>query len=253
MTYTPLKTAIATAALLLAQAGAAETPIGTTVDSRVIIALKANDAGIAEMMPEGWRLLTLPSGPLARTNLLIGLIDRHATLDPEGKPVAAPSGKAAALLAYGVNPEAGGARVFVLRVYETEPVANTYGTGVPAAISRNATLTDPEEGPTTSHELWSVAPEDGGTFTVDLRREVGRYGWSNAYALPYSPTDPDFHRIYRYDDLAELAMSAALDRPLNGSLTVTSDVPSLASVLDGSEQVTGVLVIPVRVRDISLP
>ena len=48
-------------------------------------------------------------------------------------------------------------------------------------------------------------------------------------------------------------MSAALGRELNGDMLFRSSIPEFAAVFDGSESLTGVLVIPVYVRDVALP
>lgn len=69
----------------------AETKVATTVESRIVLAFKADDSAVQEMMPEGWRLLTLPKGPLAGTNLIVSLIDRQLVLDAEGKPASPPT------------------------------------------------------------------------------------------------------------------------------------------------------------------
>ena len=71
--------------------------------------------------------------------------------------------------------------------------------------------------------------------------------------MPYSAVNPEFHRIYRYDQLADLSMSVALGRELNGDIAVKSSIPELSGMFDGSESLTGVLAIPVYVREVSLP
>ena len=55
----------------------AEIAVGSNIDSRVVLAYKVNDAAAQALLPEGWKLLTLPKGPLAGANLLVAFIDRH--------------------------------------------------------------------------------------------------------------------------------------------------------------------------------
>ncbi len=243
----------ATAVFALAAPLAAETPVGSNIDSRVVLAFKVNDPAAQAWLPGEWKLLTLPNGPFAGANLLVSFIDRHLSLDPDGKPLAPYASRAVALLAYGVQPGADGARMFVTRVYETPPVASSYDNGLPAAIARSFSLDGPADMPRTHAESWAVLPEAGGEIHLDLRYQAGAPGWSSAMATPYSGVNPAFHRIYRYDQLADLAMSKAAGRALNGEIGFAATVPELAPMFDGTEDLVGVLVLPVYVREVSLP
>ena len=242
-----------TLALLVVVPAAAETKVGSNIDSRVVLAFKVNDDPVQAKLPGGWGLLTLPNGPLAGSNLLVAFIDRHLALDPDGKPLTPHNSRSVALLAYGVKPGVEGAHMFVLRVYETSPIANSYDNGVEASIGRDMTLTGPVDGARTHQESWIVEPESGGALRLNLSYQSGRPGWSSSEAMPYSSVNPDFHRIYRYDQLADLSMSVALGRELNGDIAVESSIPELAMMFDGSENLMGVMTIPVYVREVSLP
>lgn len=231
----------------------AETAVGSNIDSRVVLAYKVNDAAAQAMLPEGWKLLTLPNGPFAGANLLIAFIDRHLDLDPEGKPLDPFAGRSVAILNYGTKPDVSGVRFFVTRVYETPPVANSYGNGVAAGISRNSSVTGRAEGVRQQEELWSVRPDSGGEISLALSYQSGRATWSKSEVMPYSNVTPDFHRIYRYQQLADLAMSAPMGKALNGDISFTSSVPELSGMFDGNEALVGVLAIPVYVREVFLP
>ena len=231
----------------------AETAVGSNIDSRVVLAYKVNDAAAQALLPEGWKLLTLPKGPLAGTNLLVAFIDRHLELDPDGQPVDPSTSRSVAILNYGTNPDVPGVRFFVSRVYETPPVANSYGNGVAAGISRNTVSMGPAEGTRQQQEMWSVRPDSGGEISLALSYDSGRATWSKSEAMPYSNVTPDFHRIYRYQQLADLTMSAPMGKALNGEISFTSSIPELSGVFDGNEVLVGVLAIPVYVREVFLP
>ncbi|SDZ32482.1 hypothetical protein SAMN05444004_110105 [Jannaschia faecimaris] len=232
---------------------AAETNVGSNIDSRVVLAFKANDDAIEAMLPDGWRVITLPKGPLAGSNLLVAFIDRHLALDPENQPLEPYETRSVAILAHGVKPGEDGAHMFVLRVYETPPVASSYGNGVAASIGRVKTSVAPIGSARTHRETWRVDPETGGELSLILSYRSGRPSWSSAEARPYSAVDPDFHRIYRYDQLADLVMSVALERQLDGNIFVRSSIPELADIFDGNETLMAVLSIPFYVREVSLP
>lgn len=240
-------------AVFLSVPATAETAVGSNVDSRVVLAYKVDEAAAQALLPEGWRLLTLPKGPFAGANLLMAFIDRHLELDAGGKPLDPFAGRSVAVLNYGTNPDVPGVRFFVTRVYETPPVANSYGNGVAARISRNAASTGPAEGARTQQELWSVRPEAGGEISFSLSYRSGRATWSASEATPYSAVTPDFHRIYRYRQLTDLAMSAPMGKALDGEISLASSVPELSGLFDGTEALVGVLAIPVYVREVFLP
>lgn len=236
--------------LVLASPVSAETPVGSNVESRVVLAFKVDDAAANDLLPEGWTALTLPKGPFAGANLIVLFADRHLGLDPEGKPIDPYSSRYAALVAYGVSPDVAGPRMFVARTYETPPVLGIYGNAVAAKISRAAAMSGEGAGRRHVDEAWIVEAGNGDRIGFDLSYHRGRPGWSSGEARPYSGASPDFHRIYRYDQLADLAMSAGAGRPLDGEIEFEASVPPL---LDGSQKPLAVTVIPVYVREVWLP
>ena len=233
---------------------AAETKVGSTVESRVLLGFKVNEAAIANMLPEGWVSITLPTGPVGGSNLIVALIDRHVILGADGKPGDPSSGPTVAFLSYAKKEGVEGVRGFVTRVYEEPPVVNPYGNSVAADIDRIAGYADAGGGDRVQSELWTVQPEGGGELILNLDYKVGGLMWSTGgESRPYSSVDPDFFRIYRYDQLAGLAMNAAMGRALNGTVSFTATNPDLATLFDGSEELVSIVSIPTYVRNISLP
>ncbi len=231
----------------------AETQIGSSVESRVTLAFKVDDAAAQAWLPEGWRLVSIPRGPLAGANLVVSLIDWHLARDAEGKPENPHARRAVATVAYGVKEGVEGARTFVTRIYETQPVINPYSNSVPARITHNSSLEGPTDGSRTNKEVWIVEPEGGGEIRLELSHQIGIPSWSASETTPYSSTKPDFHRIYRYQQLVDLAMSKALRKELNGLVEFQSTAPELADMFDGTESLVGIITIPVYVRDTFLP
>ena len=62
--------------------------------------------------------------------------------------------------------------------------------------------------------------------------------------MPYSAADPGFFQIYRYDQLAELAMNPGLGRPLDGTVSYSAEIPALSGLFDGTEELVSVVSIP---------
>lgn len=239
--------------LMMAVPTQAETPVGSNIDSRLVLAFAADGDAVQAMMPDGWTSVSIPRGAMAGANMIVLLIDRHLAMDAEGNPLDPPHTRSSALVAPGTHPDVEGARLFVLRQYEMGSEGGAYGTTIPAAISRTATLEGPADGPRMHRESWVFAPATGGAIEVSLSYTVGTPGWGPGTLRPYSPIDTDFNRIYRYDQLADVAMSAELGRDLDGELSFKTTIDDLAGVFDGSEQVRAVISVPVYAREVSLP
>lgn len=233
---------------------AAETVVGSTVESRVLLGFKVNDAAIDDLLPDGWASVTLPKGPVAGSNMIIALIDRHVILDANGKPEKPSSGPTVAFLAYARKDGVDGVRGFVTRVYEEPPLVNPYGNSVAADIKRVAGYTDAGGGERKQSETWLVQTDGGGELAFDLDYSVGGFIWSTGgESRPYSAVRPDFFRIYRYDQLAGLAMNTAMDRNLDGTVDFSVSGPEMGRVFDGGEELVAIVSIPAYIRAISLP
>jgi hypothetical protein len=249
-------TGVAVVAFWAAFAGLAiaETKIGSTVESRILLGFKVDDVAAGNLLPSGWTPVTLPKGPVSGSNLIVALIDRHVILDADGKPGDPSSGPTAAFFVYARKDGVEGIRGFVTRVYEEPPVVDPYGNSVIADISRVAGFSDAGGGERTQTETWVIAPEGGGEIRLELDYEVGGLGWSTGgESRPYSSKNPDFFRIYRYDQLAGLAMSTALGRALNGTVSFVARDPGLDDLVIGTEELVSIVSIPTYIREISLP
>ncbi|MGC9369896.1 MAG: hypothetical protein ACP5DX_10195 [Paracoccaceae bacterium] len=254
MNRLPAALVLLAAVFLCAVPARAETPVGSTVESRLLVGFKVDDAAALAWMPEGWKAITLPKGPLAGANVMLVLMDRQLILDPDGKPQTPSSGRAAALLSYGVAEGQPGPRMFITRVFEPAPMVDPYSNSAPAQITRASQSAVGADGATTRSESWVVTPEAGGKIAVDLSFTSGAGNLvRGAEALPHSAAKPEFHRIYRYDQMVELVMSAALGKPVAGDKEVSADLPDMAGMFDGSQQVAAILFIPVYIRDTFLP
>lgn len=234
-------------------AASAETLVGTDIESRIIVGLTADTTAVQDMLPEGWTAVAFPSGPLKGANLLVSFVDGHVRLDAEGKPLAPASRRAVTLVSLAKATEGEAFRLFVTGIYTTDPENDPYGLNTGAEISRASALGGPADGGRDSSEAWSVAPATGGALALDLTFTTGRRGWSQSEALSFSAANPDFHHIYRYDNIVDVVASSAMGKPLDGSASLTSSIPELAGVFNGEEQIAAVLDVPVRVRKSYVP
>ncbi len=229
-----------------------ETKLGSSVESRVTLAFKVNDEAAQALLPDGWKLLTLPKGPFAGANLLTAFIDKHLSTNADGKPVNPHASRTVAIVNYAVKEGVKGARLFVTYTYETPPLVNPYGNSIAASITRKASLDSGDE-KRRYGETWRLAPESGGELTLELSYQSAKPNWISSKAKPYSNKNPEFYRIYDYQQLAELLKSTAMQKELSGDITFKTDIGQLRNLFDGTESLVGILAAPVYRRDIILP
>ncbi len=231
----------------------AETYLGSNVDNRAVIGFKVDEKAAQEWLPADWTLAPFPGGPFAGANLLAVFVDSHLVLGPDGKPATPSSYRGLALASLAGRDGSDEKRLFVTRVYVTDTSIDPYKNSVSASIGHSTTYDGAPGAAPTYEELWTVKPEAGGELAFSSTYEGESPSWSTNEAFVYSAVDPDFHRIYRYDQLADLVMSAPLDKKAAGELAFSTSIPEIAPMFDGSEEMIGVVAVPVYVRKLSLP
>lgn len=230
---------------------AAETFVGSNVDSRVIVGVTADSAAVEGLLPEGWTSVAFPDGPMKGANLLVVFIDGILEMDAEGQPLDPASRRAAGLVGLGKKDDA--VRLFVMRFMTTAPDREAYGVGVPAEIERTVSLSGPSDGARRSMDQWRVMPQSGGEIALTLDYTTGKRGWSSSELFPHSAANPDFSRIYRYRQLSDLVLSTGLGKPASGEVTLEVAGTEWDAILDGSQETVAVVDVPVYVREIFLP
>lgn len=252
--YRPLlPVLVAAVAVLLAAPPRAETLDSSNVDSRVLIGFKAAPDAVQALMPAGWTSVPFPGGPLAGTNFLVVLIDRAIALEPDGKPSSPANMRAVALAGLGKQADGAEVRLYLFRIYTTDPDRNPYGVAAAAAIGHDTATGGPANEGRDRSESWTIAPTDGGEMSVALTFASGRRGWVTDESRPHSAANPDFYRIYRYDQLVDLVTSVPAGKPLAGDFAFSSSIPELAAVFDGTQETVAIMDVPVYVRKVWLP
>ena len=231
----------------------AETLIDTTHDSRVIVAFKVAEKAVQAWLPDGWSVAPFGKGPLAGSNLLVVFHDRHLILDPEGKPSAIPHYRDVALATLASQATSGEIRMYATRVYDTDSSLNHYKNSVSAKISRRSTLSAEGNAAASGSEEWTVKTSDGGTLSFRMKYIGKTPSYAEQESFIYSNVDPDFYRIYRQKNLSELVKSvpARVDWATEHAFSTT--IPELASMFDGSEELIGIINVPVYWRQTYLP
>lgn len=252
-------TCVFAAGIAIAMAGAlpgtprAETFVGSNLDARVLVAVTAPNDGVQALLPEGWTSIPIPGGPLQGANILFVFIDSLLQRDPAGNALARPTRRAVALAGLGKQADGDDVRLYVMRIYTTTPDADPYGVNVAADITRTASVTGPANGARRASDAWQITVPGGGSLDFDLDYATGNRIWAGSEGFPHSASNPDFSRIYRIDQLADLVVSTPMGKPSSGDFSLTSSLADLGDILDGSEQIVAIIDTPIYVRDIFLP
>jgi hypothetical protein len=222
------------------------------INVRTVLAYKVPDAAVQKMLPAGWELNSPLAGPTKGFNLGITLIDSLMVQDPEGKALSpiniivlnAPAKKT------GTN--AVGTMVFGGFTGHAS-VPGAYGVYDAAKITIDRRSHADAEGKTVIDETWEAKADDGNAIEIQVQYTRGTPARSKVEARVYSAAKPEFYRIYRFEQAADVARSipAEIDRVTKFSLKATG--PKLAPLFGGSEQLISITSVPFYSRSIYLP
>ncbi|WP_137699763.1 hypothetical protein [Marimonas lutisalis] len=225
---------------------------GSNIDSRVLVGFKTNAEAVQSHMPEGWRSIGFPAGPMKGANLLVGFEDRQMALDAEGKPRPPATSRAVAILGLAKQEAGDDVRLYVLRVYTTNDAFDTYGNTVVSQITRATTSQPAEDGGQDRTDHWSLSTDDG-RLEMKLAFKTGRRNWAPSKAKVFSNADPSIARLFDYTQLVDVLKSDGLGKPMAGEFEITNKLKGLSGLLDGTQDAVAIMDIPVYVRQVYIP
>lgn len=235
--------------------GEAQTPGERTVESRVTVALRVPAAAVQRWLPEGWQVRPPPSGPAAGSNLTLIFTDRLSVIHPDGSLMDGGIDRALILSVPAENPATGDAGSYVIRAYTANEASlpGAYRNYRPARLRRETRSEMNDVVPGMAWERWAIHTEDGGRVEFRIHFDRGVPARSTPEARVRGGPDPSFSRIYRLDQGTDLVLSVPEGIDRVHALDLVLDVPELAAIFDGSEEVLAVTVIPWYLRDVFLP
>jgi hypothetical protein len=224
---------------------------GSNVDVRNLLAYQAPEAAVQKLLPAGWEIDRPAAGPAKGANFYIVLIDSTLTMDPEGKLVDGVRGFVLAIPAKNKGNNAGGPMI----VGGLVPVGfapGAYGVYTAAKVSV-ARKSSHDDGKVLAEELWEAQADNGAAIRVKLGFVRGTPAKAKLEQKAYSGAKPDFFRIYRIEQAADVVRSAPIkvDRTTEVSVDVAGQ--PLTSVLDGTEQLIAIISVPWYSRQVFLP
>jgi hypothetical protein len=226
-----------------------------TIDAaqRTILAFKVSDLALHTLLPNGWQSSPFTTGPSKGANVTVTFVHPIVAQGPEGQPQDLIEIAAVGLMAKRTGTETTVPLVFAGFASKPSYVPGPYGAFelAKATVEQNA-RTDPT-GTSSVHETWEFSGDNAKSIQLELQYVRGPAMRGKTEARPHSAKTPDFYRIYRIEQAADVVRSAATgtDRVQKIVFKVTGQ--PFAQLFDGTEQLISVTSLPFFTRQVSLP
>ena len=223
----------------------------TDVSPRTVLAFKVSDAAVQKLLPAGFQVNSPTAGPSKGVNINVALIDYLMMQDMEGKPLPPyttialnvpsknPAGEAVGVVVGGFAPKAGAPGPY--SVYEAAT------TSIDRRSHKDA------EGKLIIDETWDIRGDEGNTLQIELQFTHGVLARGMAEAKLHSAVKPDFYRIYKFEQAADVVRSTATGIDRVSKFSFKTSGPKLAPLFDGSQQLIAITSVPFYSRTIYLP
>jgi hypothetical protein len=243
------------ASLFLYQSVWAKTHVQSTAENRIMMFMHVEATPLQKKVPEPWKAISIPGGPLKGANFIVIFIDGFLLQDAQGKPDHGGVGRKVVFVAPVRNSKTGEIASMVLGGFGANPktIPGSYKNFTLAHITSLSTSSGIDFAPGTGTASWEV--KNNGESIMSLKIEYQK-------ALPvrkeikrkiYSSAEPSFFRIYHIDSATDMIKSvpAGFDRLKNYQFHV--NVPAMKDIFDGNEKLVGLSAIPLYVRQVFLP
>jgi len=237
---------------LLGSAAAEEKLVGTYGEVRTVRAFKASPAAVQKLLPEGWEPAPIAAGPSKDANLNVVFIDWITVTNPDGKP-----GNTVRIAALAAPARKKGTQeavpMVVAGLASGSYAPGVYGTFAPAKVTADRHERTDASGTSTAEEAWEYVGEGGDKIQLQLRYTRGVAERTKIETKPHSPVKPEFYRIYRIEQAADVVRSTVtgVDRVQNISFTASG--PKLSRLFDGKEELVSITSLPWYSRQVTLP
>lgn len=221
---------------------------GSNVDVRTVLHFQLATETVQALLPTNWDVDSPHSGPAAGANLRVTMIEAVAAYDAQGKPRPTVSYMHFGIPARRRGAVSGGVMLF-MGLSPSAP--GPYGTNLMAVANVERTIRHKTHG-TAVDESWSFVAADDRSVTLRLSFARGQPARETAALHVFSRANPEFFRIYRYDQCIDvLGVPGASSRLQEFQFKAAGD--SLAALFDGTERLISVVAVPSYVRQVFLP
>jgi hypothetical protein len=220
-----------------------------------MVALRVGQAELQKQLPASWQVMSPPGGPLKEANFFIVFVDNFLVQDAQGKPDKGGISRLVVLAVPAKHTQTGEMATVVVGGFmaDISSVPGPYKNYVGATIRREHTHKWANLEAGVGEDFWEVRDARGGSIELRVQYQLVLPSRGKAEQKIYSAVEPSFFRIYRFEQAMDMVKSipAGIDRVKNYQLRVA--VPELSKLFDGTEQLVGVVVVPLYVRQVFLP
>jgi len=234
-------------------ASAAEKPVGTFGEERTVLAFKVPDTAAQKLLPEGWQVSPASTGPSKDANLNVVFVDVFTIQNPDGTP-----GEPYRVAALAIPAKKKGTDAVVPMVvggFASTPsyVPGAYGNFTLASATIDRHVHTDAVGKTNVEESWEFKGDGGDSTQLQLQYDRGVAARSKVETMPHSGVKPDFYRIYRIEQAADVVRSTATSTDRAQKYAFKATGAKLAPLFNGSEQLVSIMSLPFYNRQVSLP
>jgi hypothetical protein len=240
--------------VIYAQAAAAgEKPVGTYGEERALLRFKVPDATVQRFLPEGWQASPESTGPSKDANLSVVFVDVFAAQSPDGKPEDPYRVAAVVIPAKRQGTEA--TVPMVVTGFASIPgyAPGPYGVFALASATLDRHVHTDPGGKSNIEEAWEFKADGGDLVQLELQYVRGPLARSKIETMPHSASKPEFYRIYRIEQAADLVRSTASGTDRAQKYVFKATGGKLSQIFDGSEQLVSITSLPFYSRQVSLP
>jgi hypothetical protein len=232
---------------------AQEKLVATYGEARTVLAFKIPEAAVQKLLPQGWLPNPISAGPAKEANLVVTFMDWLVVMDPDGKPE-----KTYRSVGLGVPAKQNGTDVTVSMVVgglSSPPgyAPGPYGNFAAAKSMITRTLRTGEDALSRAEESWQFEGESGDSIQLQLQFTRGIAARSKLEAKVHSALKPEFYRIYRIEQAADVVRSVADGTDRVQTYLFKASGPLLSQLFDGSEQLVSITSMPWFSRQAFLP
>jgi hypothetical protein len=237
------------------QPASAESLVELNAETRLLVALHMGQAELQKLVPSPWQVGPLPGGPLKQANFFIVFIDTFLAQDPQGKPLKGGMSRKVVFAIPAKNMQTSEIATIVIGGFEpnNDSIPGPYKNYALATVQKEQALkgTNMEAG--IGEEFWQVRDNRGAIIEMRVQYQGALPLRAKSEQKLYSAEEPTFYRIYRQETAGDIIKSipGGIDRIKSYRFHVA--VPKLSNLFNGTEQLIGVVVYPLFLRQVFLP
>jgi hypothetical protein len=245
--------ALSLIAIVADPASAQERLVANDASTRTIAAFKVSETALQKFVPAGWELSPLGAGPSKGANLIGVFMQPIVAQGPDGKAQDLIRVAAFSFPAKRTGTEATVSMVFAGFASSASYVPGPYGAFELAKANVEQNVRTDAGGTSSVQESWEFQADNGSgiEFQVQYVRAFPVRG--KAETTPHSAKMPDFYRIDRFDQAADVVRSAATDTDRVQKVAYKAVGQPLGQLLDGTEQLISITSIPLYTRQLFQP